>query len=126
MPPRACLGGHGNLLPPRPWLGGHNICGIDIDLRHRNDNMAALAQSARPRFLNTYPELLGDVRTKLLAYVTEMLSDTGPMPAAPATSQHEPLTQDGYPLIPQFDAGKVKKEDVEDSIRGYLGAQYST
>lgn len=111
---------------------GHHHGGIDIDLRHRSDRMAELSQGATESFSEMYPELLNDLQDKVLQYVAQLRNPGAATtslipPSMPPSLAKEIRTEEGFPLMPEINANnKVKKEDLEELIRRYLSAHYST
>ena len=94
--------------------------------------MAAHAKIHQKRFVDLHSELVHDIQVKLIDYVKLLqhgstgVPSTQP-PKAVEHHKHYLATEDGYPIIPRLpDKDNVKKDELEEIIRRYLSAQYST
>jgi hypothetical protein len=111
------------------------LAGI-LHIETSHDAMAANAGMHRQHFVDKYSTLMKEVQRKMLDYVQDLLQDPSSIPAPnvnvtiPQTVVRkvrlELGTEKGFPLMPAMDGQeKMKKEELEDVLRQYLGAQYS-
>ena len=82
--------------------------------------------SNQRRFIDMYSDHADDIQRKLLEY-TKLLQH----PTDLAAPSHRPdldiQTENGFPLIPPLVENiDQKKEELEDLLRRYLNAHYST
>lgn len=98
--------------------------------------MAANAGMHQESFIAKHATLMLEVQKHLLDYVKDLLQESSLTPAPnvnPTIPQpvlrkeaRELGTEKGFPIMPAIDGGeRIKKEELEDLLRRYLGAQYS-